>query len=278
MPYAVSPDVEIYYEVTGDPADSPLVLVQGFGAQLIGWRDELCDLFAAEGFRVIRLDLRDVGKSRKFGGPEDLDGGYELTDMAEDVLRVLDALEIDRAHVLGYSMGGMIAQVIALDHPERLRSLALLSTIPGQDPAYVLQDLSAAMSVVQPRRSRAEAIEESVAVQRPYHSDDRPWDEAWVREAAGVAYDRCYAPDGLPRQWAALLRATDRLERLRGVTLPTVIMHGRDDSSLHWGAAVAMATAIEGSELHVYSGMGHELPQELWPDVVTAVARNARRR
>ncbi|MFC5828294.1 alpha/beta fold hydrolase [Nonomuraea insulae] len=132
------------------------------------------------------------------------------------------------------------------------------------------------MSVVQPRLSRAEVIEASATVQRHYYADGRPWEEAWVREAAGVAYDRGYAPDGLPRQWAALLRAPDRLERLRGLALPTVIMHGREDTSLHWRAAVEMATAIEGAELRVYAGMGHMLPEELWPDVVTAVTRNAR--
>ncbi|GAA5064884.1 pimeloyl-ACP methyl ester carboxylesterase [Thermocatellispora tengchongensis] len=277
MPYAVSQSVEIYYETAGDPSGAPLVLVQGFGAQLIAWRKEFCALLVAEGFRVIRLDHRDVGRSGRCGGPEDLDGGYELTDMAGDVLCVLDALGVERAHLLGHSMGGMIGQVLALDHPRRLLSLAMLATIPGQDPAYLLDDPTPALSVVQPRLSREEAIEASVAVQRHYAVAGRPWDEAWVREAAGIAYDRGYAPDGLPRQWAALLRARDRLERLREVTLPTVIMHGRDDAVLHWRAAVDMATAIEGAGLHLYPGMGHDLPREFWADVVAAVTRNARR-
>ncbi|MFT4284488.1 MAG: alpha/beta fold hydrolase, partial [Protaetiibacter sp.] len=138
MPHARADGVEIFYDSTG-PADAdPLVLLAGTGAQLISWRAELVELLVAEGFRVIRIDNRDVGLSTKFGGPRDLDGGYELRDLGDDVLRVLDAEGVRRAHLVGHSMGGMIAQVVAIEHPDRVASLSLLATIPGRDPRYVL--------------------------------------------------------------------------------------------------------------------------------------------
>lgn len=272
MPYASG----IWYEEAGDPSGMPLVLLAGFGAQLIWWRDELCAALA--GFRVIRIDNRDVGRSKLFGGPEDLDAGYGVADMADDVVAVLDAAGVDRAHVAGHSMGGIIAQMVALGHPDRLASMTLMSTIPGIDPKYVLHDDgTSVMSVVQPRFSRDEFVEGWVVWARDGHVGAYPFDEDWVRTMADLHYDRGYHPDGQPRQWAALLRAPDRLERLRAVTVPTLVVHGRLDAELHWRAAADMAAAIEGAELQVYAEMGHELPRALWPDLVSAMTRTARR-
>jgi pimeloyl-ACP methyl ester carboxylesterase len=278
VPYASSDGLKIWYEASGDPAGEPLVLLSGFGAQLIWWRDELCELLGAEGFRVIRFDNRDVGRSGRCGGPADLDGGYGLSDMAADVVAVLDAAGVERAHVAGHSMGGMIAQVFAIEHPRRLGSATFLSCIPDRDPGYVHHDdATSPMSVVQERFPREEFIAGWLDWARRGHTGDHPFDEGWVRTMAGLHHDRGYAPDGQPRQWAALLRAPGRLDALRALTAPVLVAHGRLDADLHWSAAVAMATAIEGAELLVFAGMGHELPRALWADLVAAIARTARR-
>lgn len=272
MPHASG----IWYEESGDPQGMPLVLLAGFGAQLIWWRDELCAALAD--FRVIRVDNRDVGRSRRFGGPADLDAGYGVADMADDVVRVLDAAGVDRAHVAGHSMGGIIAQMLVLAHPGRVASMTLLSTIPEIDPKYVLHDDGTAlMSVVQPRYSRDEFVERWVVWAGDGHVGASPFDEDWVRTMAALHYDRGYCPDGQPRQWAALLRAPKRLARLSTVSVPTLVVHGRLDADLHWRAAVDMAAAIEGAELQVYGEMGHELPRALWPDLVAGITRTAHR-
>ncbi|MCW4385361.1 alpha/beta fold hydrolase [Salinibacterium sp. SYSU T00001] len=277
MPHARRDNVEIYYETMGEASGVPLVLLEGTGAQLIGWREEFCRMLVAQGFHVIRMDNRDVGLSQKFGGPEDIDGGYELSDMAEDVTRVLDDLGLASAHIAGRSMGGMMAQMLAIEHPERVRSLALLYSTPGKDRRWVLHGELPALQAVQPRISREEAIEFAALIERPTAPGPYAWDEAWTREAAATAYDRCYAPDGVPRQWAALMRAPERLERLRAVTAPTVLLHGREDPVLSWRASADMAEVIVGAELHVYPGMGHGLPRELWPEMVQAITRTALR-
>ncbi|MEV0161721.1 alpha/beta fold hydrolase [Nonomuraea fuscirosea] len=275
MPF--TSDVEIYYETAGDPSGEPLVLIEGFGGQLIGWHEEFCALLADAGFHLIRLDNRDVGLSQKFGGPEDVDGGYGLSDMADDVVRVLDALGLESAHVAGRSMGGMIAQTLAIEHPRRVRGLALFYSIPGRSPRYVLHGEHPERLTVQPRHGRDEVIAYAAAAHREARPDHPESEVAWARDRAAEAYDRCYAPDGMARQWAALMRAPERLERLRAVGAPTALVHGRDDPLLHWHASADMAEAIPGSELHVYPGMGHWLERHLWPDYVAAITRTASR-
>lgn len=278
MPHARSGGAEIYYETMGDESGPPLVLISGFAAQLVSFPEGFCAELAAAGFRVIRIDNRDTGLSQMFGGPEDLDGGYELEDMAADVLRVLDDLGLPSAHVLGQSMGGFIAQLLALDHPERVRSLVLLYTIPSGDPAHLVGSHdNPGLLVPQKRWPRDESVEGYVALLSHFNGEGFPFDFEEARAIAGRAYDRSYRPDGAPRQWAAVLRAEPRLERLRQVTAPTLILHGRNDPSLHWRAAFDMAQAIPDAELHVFAGMGHYLPAELWPEMATAIARNARR-
>ncbi len=280
MPYAVSDGATIYYETTGGSSGWPIVLLEGTGAQLIATDDRFCDLLAAEGFFVIRLDNRDVGMSQKFGGRRDLDGRYELSDMAGDVIRVLDDLDLERSHILGHSMGGMMAQTVAIEHPERLRSLVLVSTIPGRADSRYFPDGTGAMpalEVVQPRFPRAVHVALAVWLQRRAHSGTYPFDKTWAREAARRAYDRGYAPDGIARQWTALKRAPERLERLREVRAPTLVIHGRADNVLLWPAAVDIAEAIADAELHIYPGMGHSMVRELWPAYVAEIVRVARR-
>jgi pimeloyl-ACP methyl ester carboxylesterase len=277
MPLTRTDEIEIYYEVAGDPADPTIVLISGGGAQLLAWRPEFVELLRVQGLRVVRFDNRDVGLSHRFGGPDDIDGGYGLSDLGGDVVRVLDALGVDAAHLVGHSMGGMMAQMVALDHPERVRSLGLISTIPGQDPRYILHGERDELRVAPQRFSREEVVAAATEFARATRDERYPVDEEWFAWAAGEAYDRGYAPEGFARQWSALLRAPERLERLRGVTAPSLVFHGRADDVLHWCAAVDMAGALPNAELQVHADMGHLIARELWPALVDGIVRTARR-
>lgn len=277
MPFAESDGVQLYYEISGDPADPTLVLISGGGAQMLSWDDRLVAMLVAEGLRVVRFDNRDTGLSQRFGGEDDVDGGYELLDLASDVLRILDDLGVESAHVAGHSMGGMMAQMLAIHHPERVRSIGLLSTIPGRDGGYVLHGPRDELSEPPVRVTREQAVAwaaAAVAAAPPRRYDPQV---QWHTQKAGEAYDRGYAPEGFARQWAALRRAPERLEQLRSVTVPALIFHGRDDELLHWRAAVDMADALRHAELQVHPEVGHLIPHELWPELVSALARTAQR-
>lgn len=275
MPYTDHDDVAIYYEAFGSDADPVVVLIAGGGAQLLAWREELIELIVAEGYRVVRFDNRDTGLSQRFGGPDDLDGGYGLSELAADVVRVLDALGAESAHLVGHSMGGMMAQTVAIENPERVRSLGLLSTIPGQNPRWVLHD-PPQLEVAPERYPRELLVEESGRFAEGAGSERYPLDVEWMRWATGEAYDRGYCPEGFSRQWAALVRAPERLERLRGVTVPTFIFHGREDDVCGWLAALDTAEAMPTVDLEVHHGMGHLIPTGLWPALVAGIARTAR--
>jgi len=277
MPYTDSADVRLYYEVFGE-ADAPvLVLVSGGGAQLLAWDERFIEMLTDGGLRVVRFDNRDTGFSARFGGPDDVDGGYSLSDMADDILRVLDDLGVESAHVAGHSMGGMMAQMLAIEHPERVRSLGLLSTIPGQSPRYVLHGERPELAEPPVRITREQAVaftEAALEAAPPGRYDPQV---AWHIAATGEAYDRGYFPEGFSRQWAALRRAPERLEDLKAVTVPTLVLHGRDDDVLHWASAVDIAEAIPGAELQVHADMGHLIPHELWTDIAAALLRTAAR-
>jgi pimeloyl-ACP methyl ester carboxylesterase len=274
MPHTRTDGIPVYYEVHGDAADPLLVLISGHGASLLAWPDELVALLTGAGFRVVRFDNRDTGLSHRFGGPDDVDGGYGLEDMAGDVLRILDDLGVAAAHLAGHSMGGMIAQMVAIRHPGRALSLGLLSTIPGQDPRYILHG---EVVIEAPERLPRDRVVADVV--RYARDDSHGYDPrtAWHEQKAIEAYDRGYSPDGGMRQWSALTRAPERLELLRGVTAPALVFHGRDDGALHWCAAVDMAQALPGSELQIHPGMGHLIPWELWPELVAGIVRAANR-
>ena len=277
MPYTDSADVRLYFEVFGDEEAPVLVLVSGGGAQLLSWDERFIRMLTAGGLRVVRFDNRDTGLSARFGGEDDLDGGYDLSDMADDVLRVLDALGVDAAHVAGHSMGGMMAQMLAIRHPERVRSLGLLSTIPGQSPRYVLHGERPELSAPPTRVTREQAVEFAGIYAESTRLGAYDPQVEWHRAAAGEAYDRGYFPEGFSRQWAALRRAPERLEALKHVTVPTLVFHGREDDVLHWASAVDIAEAIPGAELQVHADVGHLIPHELWPDLAAALLRTARR-
>ncbi|MCE3555819.1 alpha/beta hydrolase [Pseudonocardia sp. RS11V-5] len=277
MPYAHNGAIDVYYETAGDASAPPIVFVEGFTMQLVGWHPRLVARFVDEGFRPVLLDNRDVGLSSMTGGPTDVDGGYTVDDMAADVVAVIDDLGYDTAHVVGQSMGGMIAQALAARHPERVRSLNLVYTAPLPLADYAVKNDAKDLTVVQETLGRDAAIEAMVDRERVSSSPGFPFDEAWIRELAASCYDRSYRPDGFPRQAAAMARSVGVLPELGTLTVPVSIIHGDADAHLDPRAAVDLHRAIPGSELHVYAGMGHELVEPLWDEYVRVITRTARR-
>jgi pimeloyl-ACP methyl ester carboxylesterase len=270
-------DVQIYYETRGPSDGIPMLLVQGFTWQLIGWREGFCQTLVDRGAFVILYDNRDVGLSQKFGGPNDYDGGYGLAEMASDGFAVLDALGLASAHVVGASMGGMIAQMMALTKRSRVRSLNLIYTTPSLDLRYFVQQEEQIAAVSGKRLEREEALEEFVKRERASASTAYPYDEQWVRELGSRMYDRCYAPDGILRQLAAMIRWKSTPEALGSLEMPSSIIHGRADGRIRAEAALDIARVLKNSELHIYPGLGHEIPQPLWDEFATIIMRTAAR-
>jgi len=264
--------VSLCYETFGDPQDRPLLLVMGLGVQLISWEPEFCEAFADRGFYVIRYDHRDAGRSASFEGQE-----YSLSDMASDGMALLTALGIERAHVVGVSMGGMVSQTMAIRRPDRVLSLASVMSTTGERrqsrPKLRLWSLLLQRA---PQR-RDQYIEYFVRGFRMIGSPGYPTDEARLRELAGATYDRGHHPAGTGRQLAAIMASGDRTEQLRRLTVPTVVIHGTDDPLVPFRGGVATARAIPNSQFLAIPGMGHDLPREVWPKIVDAVVANAAR-
>jgi len=274
MPYANAGGAKIYYEAEGPDGAETALFIEGFSAQMVGWHPRLLRLFLDRGLRVVTFDNRDVGLSWKSGGPQDLDGFYSLADMANDGFAVLDDLGIQRAHIVGQSMGGMIAQIMATAQPDRVKSLSLIYTTPSRAPEFLRGTMDPAVILtVQPRLPRDQAIELYVEREKICASPLYPFDEARKRELGGLSYDRCYAPDGPPRQFAAIARTPEPFLDARSITMPTVILHGRDDGHIRPEAAMELARLLPQSEIHIYAGMGHELAEKLWNDYVDAICR-----
>lgn len=278
MNFTNGPGAKIYFETMG-PADGiPVLLIQGYSAQMIGWRDGFCEKLVERGMRVIRFDNRDVGLSEKFGGPDDGDGGYSLADMAADSLRVLDALDLRSAHVVGQSMGGMIAQVVAGAEPARVRSLSLIYTAPGFEQRHFVPPLdNPAIAPTLARLARAEAIETFIEQERMGQSPAYAFNEAWVRKLGELSYDRCYAPEGKVRQWRAMTQAPASFAKLEQLAMPACVIHGRDDGLIKATAGMEIGARIAQAELHVYPGMGHEIVEPLWDEFANIIERTVRR-
>jgi pimeloyl-ACP methyl ester carboxylesterase len=279
--------VDIVYETIGDPADPPLLLVMGLGMQLIHWDIELCEQLAERGFHVIRFDNRDAGLSTKIEAPVPnvmrLMAGlsakvpYLLRDMAGDAFGLLDHLGIERAHVVGTSMGGMIAQEMAIASPDRILSLASLMSTTGD--RFVGTPKLRVWSVLVRRapHERDAYVEYFVRLFRMIGSPDYRPDDERVRELAGASYDRCHNPAGTARQLGAILASGSRTAALRELDVPAVVIHGESDALVPLRAGIATAKAIRGAELIKIPGMGHDMPKELWPTFVDAMTRNAER-
>lgn len=264
----------IAYDLLGDGLEgTPFLLIEGLSAHYLGWRDEFCQKLVDAGHRVVRFDNRDIGKSQRYPGVD-----YTLGDMADDAKDLIDALGIEQVHVLGQSMGGMIAQELALRHPGAVRSLAVLYTAPSVDylkPSS--RDLTEMASRTAPS-SRAEAVDRYVHDERECASTAYPFDEAWKRTLGGLMWDR--SPDGIDgvvRQRTAVGLSRDRLPLLGQISCPTLVMHGTADALVSEEGSRAIAGAVPGSRLRLYEGMGHELPRDLWDELVAEIVDNARR-
>ena len=266
-------EVELCHDAFGDPEHPPLLLVMGLGFQLVHWPEDLCRQLAAVGFRVVRFDNRDAGRSTHLPGRR-----YTLEDMADDAVGLLDALGVDSAHVVGASLGGMIAQTMAIRHPDRVRSLAsLMSTTGrrgvGRTSLRVLRHLLA-----RPARTEEEAVERRVRVLAQVGSPGFPQDVDELRRVNALAARRDPdARDGRRRQHRAVRAAPDRTEALRRLAVPTVVVHGTEDPMCHPSGGRATAEAVPGARLVLVPGMGHDLPRGAWPLLVDAIAGNARR-
>ncbi|MGV9772193.1 alpha/beta fold hydrolase [Streptosporangium sp. NPDC003464] len=268
--------IELAYDTFGAPGGRPLLLIMGLGAQRIHWDEGLCELLADRGHHVVRFDNRDAGESTHlhgaavpaFGG--DGQPPYLLGDMADDAAGLLDALGWESAHVVGASMGGMIAQTLAIRSPHRVRSLTSIMSTPSVHAAPPTEAAMAAlMALVSPDREAA--IRQSLLTWEVIGSPGYPLDRERIARLAGLSYDRCYDPAGTARQLAGIIASGDRAPLLKNITVPTLVMHGEDDQLVPLPGGVATAEAVPGARLITFPGMGHDLPRPLWPEFVAAI-------
>ena len=289
MPRAHGNGVELEYDTVGDPAGRPLLLVQGLGSQLISVEEGLCRELASRGFLVIRYDNRDVGLSTWFDDARPVNlaaiwGGdhrslaYTLEDMADDAVAVLDAAGVASAHVAGISLGGMIAQLLATRHSDRVRSLASIMSTTGNRAVGQSTGEAASVLVAPMPSDREGFIEQAVVNTRAISSGTAyPFDPGAVRQGAARGYDRAYHPRGTGRQFAAILAAGDRTDALKEVRVPTLVIHGEEDQIIGVSGGEATAAAIPGARLLRVPGLGHELPPGFWPTLADALVENADR-
>lgn len=267
--------IELCHDGFGDPADPPVVLIAGLGQQKHTWPSEFAAGIAENGYRVIRFDNRDVGRSTHadFPAPKPwaiLRGGsdarqYHLGDMARDTVGLLDALGYRDAHFIGVSMGGMIAQTVAAHHPGRVRTLtSIMSTTGAPRIGRPAPSTWWRMATARPARSRAEACDAAAKMFRHIGSHGFPFDEEWVRDKAGIAWDRDPTSAGVTRQLAGIFASGDRTAELRQIDVPTLVIHGDRDRMVHPTGGAATAKAIPGARLETIAGMGHDLAAGAW--------------
>lgn len=282
--------LDICYETFGDARAEPMLLIMGLGAQMVLWDDLFCERLAARGFHVIRFDNRDIGRSSKFSGgrritPLELlklrffnipvEAPYRLHDMAKDTVALMDALSIPSAHLVGASMGGMIAQEIAISFPQRLRSLTSIMSSTG-NPKMPPPKREAAMLLMRPTpQTKEEFFARFTQTWKLLRVGNFPQDEARDLIRAERIFARGLHYDGSARQLRAILASGDRKPRLRGVTAPTLVIHGTVDPLVHPFGGKDTAAAIPGAKLMMVEGMGHALPLEMWPEVIDAITAHA---
>jgi pimeloyl-ACP methyl ester carboxylesterase len=279
--------IELCYQEMGDPEGEPLLLIMGLATQMIAWSDDFCAMLAERGFRVVRFDNRDIGRSTKLrsaGVPNAVnllvgrgEPPYRLRDMAADTVGLMDHLGIEAAHLVGASMGGMIAQCTAIGHPDRVRSLCSIMSTTGSrrvgHPSYKTFGLL----IGKPPRQREAAIERVIKTFKTIGSPGYPFDEERIREIAGRSFDRGHSQAGIARQLHAITASGDRTARLRQLDVPTVVIHGKNDVLVNPSGGRATANAIPNARLKMIDGMGHDLPRQLWPTLVEEIACNAAR-
>jgi pimeloyl-ACP methyl ester carboxylesterase len=280
--------IELCYQEMGDPDGEPLLLVMGLATQMIAWDETFCGLLAERGFRVVRFDNRDIGRSTKLtsaGVPRRVDmmlgrrasAPYLLRDMAADTTGLMDHLGIGAAHIVGASMGGMIVQTMAIEHPERVRSLVSIMSNTGSRWTGMPSRKAMAVLLGRPPRGRGAAIERSVKTFGVIGSPGYPFDEERLRRIAGRSYDRGHSAAGVLRQLHAITASGDRTQALHGVRAPTTVIHGNRDPLVRPAGGRATARAIPNARLKIIDGMGHDLPRELWPVFAEEIAANAAR-
>lgn len=283
---APSGDLRLYYEDMGDPGDPPVLLIMGLGAQLLLWRTDFCEQLAGNGLRVIRYDNRDVGLSSKTA-PHPAPGplisrlvrswlglpspaAYRLEDMADDAAAILDHLGIDRAHIVGASMGGMIAQIFAARFAERTKSLAIIFSSNNHRflPPPAPRALLAIIKGPPPTSPRETIIDNAIRVNTIIGSPAYPTPEDQLRADAAESYDRNFDPWGIARQFSAILASGSLRHYDRRITAPTVVIHGGADKLMRPFGGRAIAKAIRGARWVVVDGMGHNLPAQVWDRVI----------
>lgn len=292
MPIALAnaDGIELCYETFGDPDGVPLLLIMGLGGQLVRWETELVEGFVDRGFFAIRFDNRDVGLSTKpevgsvdianrllgaFGG-QPVEAPYLLSDMAADAVSLLDHLGLDAVHAVGVSMGGMIAQTMAIEHPDRLLSLtSIMSTTGDLDVGQPTPE--AAMLLLRPRATdRAGAIAADLEASRVIGSPEH-FDPERVRRLAELSFDRCFHPVGVGHQLLAIMASGSRTVALREIDVPTLVIHGDVDPLVDVSGGRRTTEAVPGAELVVIEGMGHDLPPVFWPTLIERITALAAR-
>ena len=278
--------IEMEYETFGDPKAAPLLLIMGLGAQMLSWDEAFCAGIAARGFYVIRYDNRDSGLSTKMEAAGEADilgafGGnakpaYSLDDLADDAAGLLDGLGIHAAHIVGASMGGFIAQLVAINHPDRVLSLTSIMSGPGGRDAVPPEPDGAAVLVKVPPPTRKEQIEHGLWIRKVLHGPADEFDEAAETRRVVRAHDRSYYPAGTGRQLVAILASYSRVEKLGGVEVPTLVIHGTGDVLVPVENGRRVAAAVPGARLVEFEGMGHNLPERVWPQVFDAIEELAR--
>ena len=284
--YAHHGDIELHYEDLGNADDPAVLLIMGLGAQLVLWHEEFCQKLIDRGYRVIRFDNRDVGLSSKLHGQRH-DGAlvprllrsflglsspsvYRLEDMADDAAALLDHLGVERAHVVGASMGGMIAQIFAARNPQRTGGLGIIFS-SNNTPLLPPPAPKALLSLIKgppPNSPREVIVENSMRVSRIIGSPGYPKSDERLRADAIEAYERAYYPQGIGRHFAAILGSGSLGRYDKQITAPTVVIHGRADTLMRPAGGRAIAKSIPGARLVLFDGMGHDLPEPLFDDII----------
>jgi pimeloyl-ACP methyl ester carboxylesterase len=269
MPRASANGIELEYQSFGDPTAAPLLLIAGLGAQMLSWDEDFCRVLASRGFHVIRYDNRDIGLSTY------VEGEYTLDDMAADAAALLDALGIPAAHIVGASMGGFIAQLVTLNHPEHVLSLTSIMSGPnGEDQVRPTAEGTAVLMGAPPD-TREERIALGLWAKQQLVGPADPFDADYEETRIASAIDRAYHPAGFARQLQAIMAARGRLARLASVRVPTLVIHGDADILVPVENGRNVAAAIPGARLLEIEGMGHDLPKRVWPQVGDAIAELA---
>jgi pimeloyl-ACP methyl ester carboxylesterase len=286
MPNIAANGIQIEYETFGDSTNPPLLLIMGLGAQMILWDEEFCEQIAARGFYVIRFDNRDAGLSTHFHDaplpdlPAAMTGdsssaSYTLSDMAADAAGLLDALGLSAAHIVGASMGGMIAQSFAIEHPDKTLSLCSIMSTTGDTAVGQPDPEALEMLMATPPQTVEEAADTAVLAAKIIGGKRYPVDEERVRARAVEGWNRDHDALGFGRQLVGIMASGDRTPGLAGVRVPTLVIHGLDDPLVTPSGGESTAKAVPGARLLNVEGMGHDLPIPLWPGIIDAIVENA---